>query len=98
MRLIGILSIFFLSGFASLALAASTDQPPSPAQKTLTTNGEAVHDIGRVGLNVTNFGLIGSEPGTSQLFSDAPSLEDPLNGFDDDGDGKVDEDYAAIGQ
>lgn len=172
MRLTSILSILILSVFAGLALAASNSQPLSFAHKTLTLNGEAVHDIGRVGLNVTNFGLIGSQPGSTAPYSEAPSLEyplgsgvqnlwgagiwvggmvdgvphvstgqyekefladpedpadtiyeshegakdgsrlrgtadddhdrqineDPLNGFDDDGDGKVDEDYAAIGQ
>lgn len=172
MRLTGIFSILLITVFAGLALAASADRPLVPAQQTLTLNGEAVHDIGRVGLNITNFGLIGSKPGTTNSFSDAPSLEyplgsgvqnlwgagiwvgglvdgvphvstgqyemelradpndpadtvyeshegakdgsrlrgtadddhdrqineDPLNGFDDDGDGKIDEDFAAIGQ
>jgi len=46
--------------------------------KTLTLDGEAVHDNGAVGLNVTNFGLIGSKPGTGLPFSSAPSLRFPL--------------------
>jgi len=63
--------------FPSSSAAIDTHLPPSP-QKTLTLNGEAVHDNGAVGLNVTNFGLLGSRPGSSAPYSSAPSLRYPL--------------------
>ena len=79
MRLTGFLCCLVLCGFAALAAAATSANPQSPlARQTFTVNGEAVLDVGRVGLNITNFGLIGSKPGTSAPYSQAPSLEYPL--------------------
>jgi hypothetical protein len=40
---------------------------------TLALEGEFVHNVGQLQLNITNWGLIGSRPGTGQAYSEAPS-------------------------
>lgn len=57
------------------AASAADDEPAVVARRTLVLDGSAVHDIGNVQLNVTNWGLIGSRPGTGAPYSGAPSLE-----------------------
>lgn len=43
----------------------------------LAIDGRNVHNVGNIWLNVTNFGLIGSQPGTRQPWSEAPSAQWP---------------------
>lgn len=38
-----------------------------------TVDGEFVHNVGEIQLHMTNWGLIGSQPGTGRSWSDAPS-------------------------
>ena len=40
---------------------------------TFALEGEFVHNVGELQMNITNWGLIGSRPGTGALYSDAPS-------------------------
>ena len=40
---------------------------------TLALEGEFVHNVGQLQLNITNWGLIGSRPGTGAAYADAPS-------------------------
>lgn len=70
-----------LTGMVLLAGAAGAAEQriaPATASKVLTLSGETVHDAGVVGLHVTNFGLLGSRPGATSAYSEAPSLEYPL--------------------
>lgn len=69
----------FLSFYASSALAQAVvpeDDARAP-DRVLALEGEFVHDVGAVHLNVTNFGLIGAQPGRNTTYSQAPSLEYP---------------------
>lgn len=73
-----------LTAAAAVALATGAAQaiqlPPPPASqpgKTLILDGSFVHDAGNVGLNITNWGLLGSHPGLGAAYSDAPSLDSP---------------------
>ncbi len=50
--------------------------PPSPA-KVLVADGHVQHDLGNLWNNVTNFGLIGSQPVTSAPYGNAPSCRWP---------------------
>jgi hypothetical protein len=40
---------------------------------TLALDGDFVHNVGELHLNITNWGLIGSRPGSSTNYSEAPS-------------------------
>jgi len=51
--------------------------PTDPADKDLVLDGSFVHDVGRLACNITNWGLIGSRPGTATTFSHAPSCRWP---------------------
>src|SRR5437660_1413361 len=42
-----------------------------------TLDGKYVHNVGNILLNITNFGLIGSAPGSTLPFSGAPSAQWP---------------------
>ncbi len=53
---------------------------PVAPEKILVTDGSFVHDIGRLGCNITNWGLIGSHPDVVSAFSDAPSCQWPAPG------------------
>jgi hypothetical protein len=46
-------------------------------QSVLIQDGSFVHNCGNVLLNITNFGLIGSQPGTNRPYSGAPSAQWP---------------------
>jgi len=73
-----------------MTIAASTfasgAEPPDQSfapDKALVVDGHVVHNLGRLHNNVTNWGLIGSRPGTQAPYSDAPSARWPdENGID----------------
>lgn len=48
-------------------------QPDRDHAGVLALNGEFVHNVGELQINITNFGLIGSHPGLARSYSDAPS-------------------------
>jgi hypothetical protein len=53
------------------------------AQFAPSLGGEDVHNVGAMQLNVTNFGLLGSLPGSRAPYSDAPSAQwPPSSGID----------------
>ena len=49
---------------------------PGP-QRTITLNGEYVHNVGDLQMNVTNWGFLGSLPGSRYPMSDSPSAQWP---------------------
>lgn len=65
--------LFSLSGGV---LLAADDLPSS--DKVAVIDGHVVHDVGQIGHNVTNWGLIGSAPSLDTPFSDAPSAMWPI--------------------
>jgi len=72
-------------GGLGLAMGAARPDPavgPLP-EKELITDGSIVHDVGQVHLNITNFGLLGSRPGTGAPYSEAPSARWPGASGDD---------------
>src|SRR3989442_12489633 len=86
-------SLFVIWMFASLGTPiprsgwalGSVDVPPDlldpgtyPGIKgILELEGRTVHNCNNLLLHVTNFGLIGSEPGSRQPFAGAPSAQWP---------------------
>lgn len=53
-------------------------RPPSAgASPVLELGGENVHNVGSIQLHVSNFGLLGSLPGTNYPYSGAPSAQWP---------------------
>jgi hypothetical protein len=52
-------------------------EPAIGAQKALIVDGSYVLNAGRVHVNITNWGLIGSHYGLHATYSDAPSLQWP---------------------
>jgi hypothetical protein len=58
---------------AAAAAAAPSGSPTRDPGKALITDGSIVHDVGRLHLNVTNFGLIGSQYTAQTTYSHAPS-------------------------
>jgi len=67
---------------AVLAVAPSATTAALPAaapagDKILITDGSFVHDVGRLYLNITNWGLIGSHYSASAPYSGAPSARWP---------------------
>lgn len=60
-----------LTATAATPVAART--AASPPDKTAIIDGHVVHDAGRILNHVTNWGLVGSAPGASTPFADAPS-------------------------
>ena len=170
-----ILLVCALLIIAALPAAARTEmdhhtQPPQDPLGTMLWDGSFVHNVGELHMNVTNWGLFGSYPGTGLAMAESPSAqwpagsgveylysaglwlgarvagiprvstafyeyelrpgiepiytiyrsfegsrggnrlpspsadddrdlsidEDPIDGFDNDGDGSIDEDFAAI--
>lgn len=67
--------LWLLPGGSARDSQAETTPPSAP--KALALYGSFVHDVGNLGLNVTNWGLIGSKPGLGAPYSDAPSGEWP---------------------
>lgn len=53
---------------------------PAAPEKILVTDGSFVHNVGRLACNITNWGLIGSQPSSASAFSDAPSCQWPAPG------------------
>ena len=78
-----------LSLLATLILLTAAAPPPGqvpPAAdpaKDAVLDGHVFHDAGRVLLHVTNWGLIGSWPGTTASFAWSPSARWPDMGGDD---------------
>jgi hypothetical protein len=60
-----------------VALAVTAQAAPTPggggAHKDYVIDGSIVHDVGEVWLNITNWGLIGSQYSVPNPYSDAPS-------------------------
>lgn len=59
-------------GRASIAARADPDVPRLDA-----IDSRNVHNVGNIWLNITNFGLLGSQPGTNAPWSEAPSAQWP---------------------
>lgn len=52
--------------------------PPEPDRNgVLALHGEFVHNVGELQVNITNWGLIGSQPNQGFSYSDAPSAQWP---------------------
>lgn len=67
-----------LGGLGLAMGAARPDTAAGPVmEKELITDGSIVHDVGQVHLNITNFGLLGSRPGTGAPYAEAPSARWP---------------------
>ncbi len=63
-----------IASFWTVALAAPPDNADRPSpDKDFVVDGSRVHDVGRLHLNVTNFGLIGSQYSSATSYSHAPS-------------------------
>jgi hypothetical protein len=81
-----ILSVCYLSLTILAAGAGATaarDAAAPPTDKAYVTDGSVVHDVGRLLLNITNFGLLGSQYTVPSPFSQAPSGRWPgSNGVD----------------
>jgi hypothetical protein len=50
---------------------------PDLPNRVLVLDGSPVHDVGELRVHASNWGAIGSMPGTGNTFSDAPSAEWP---------------------
>ncbi len=73
-------SFLLLFSGALLALPAVAPAAGAPhLARVYTLDGEFVHDVGEIQLHVTNFGLIGSLPGNTCSFCDAPSAMWPAD-------------------
>jgi len=77
-----VFSIIIMTGLFTAALGADSASLPS-ADKELVIDGHVSHDVGLLQNHVTNWGLIGSAPGTNTSFSHAPSGRWPGAGGDD---------------
>ncbi len=71
--------ILGLSGALSVAQARYDGPDAAPPQDKsgqgiYTLHGNFVHNVGNVQCNITNFGLIGSQPSTRTTYSDKPSM------------------------
>lgn len=82
----GAVGILFAALWLPAQSHARSDEPLPPdlfdgtypgASRILELDGEHVHNCGQVLLHITNFGLIGSRPGTNNRFSGAPSAQWP---------------------
>ncbi|MBK7769591.1 MAG: hypothetical protein IPI48_03385 [bacterium] len=63
---------------AGNALPATVSNVPDGAGKVAVIDGHVVHNAGLVGHHVTNWGLLGSAPGVTSSYSDAPSAMWPI--------------------
>lgn len=75
-------ALLFIAGLSALCAVSAnaqviTDDSAHSPDRILVLDGSFVHDVGAVHLNITNFGLIGSQPGLATPYSHAPSLEYP---------------------
>ena len=62
---------------AGAPVGAVAGESSEPAAKELIIDGSVVHDVGRLHLNVTNWGLIGSHYSMETPYADAPSARWP---------------------
>jgi hypothetical protein len=60
-------------------VAISGTTAPEALTRVIFDDGSSVHDVGQLRLHVSNFGLIGSMPGSGTPYGDAPSAEWPAN-------------------
>ena len=58
-----LLVVLFLPILSSTSVGAAEKGPMQDSSKTLVLDGSYVHDVGMLHMNITNFGLLGSEPG-----------------------------------
>ena len=70
--------ILLLPVLALVAFVPTSEAAPAPdatpaLHRDYTLDGNFVHDVGQLQLHMTNWGLIGSLPGASTTYSDAPS-------------------------
>lgn len=63
---------------AGIALSMTHSDAPGGADKVAVVDGHVVHDAGLVWHHVSNWGLIGSAPGVTSAYSDAPSAMWPI--------------------
>lgn len=70
---LAVLALFATAAAARVPLA----DRERPAEKALVVDGSGVLNAGRIHVNVTNWGLIGSHFGTTTTYSDAPSVQWP---------------------
>ncbi|MDH4038685.1 MAG: hypothetical protein OEV86_14525, partial [Candidatus Krumholzibacteria bacterium] len=78
-----LLTTFPLMVLLALSMAALAREPmhvakdgPGP-QRTLILDGSPVHDVGNLWVHASNWGAIGSAPGSGSTFSTAPSAQWP---------------------
>ena len=69
--------LVLLSLMLALPLLAAEKPGSAVSSKTLVVDGSFVHDVGELRMNVTNFGLLGSQPGSSSPYAMSPSAEWP---------------------
>jgi hypothetical protein len=72
------LCLVFLNDTNAREPGVSTDgKNVGRPDRALVIDGSSVHDIGNLGLHITNWGMIGSMPSAAMPFSAAPSAEYP---------------------
>ncbi len=62
---------------SDVPLPADLETPTAPGVSKLELDGDNIHNCGNVLLHITNFGLIGSQPGSNRRYSGAPSAQWP---------------------
>ena len=78
-----ILEMLCVLGLASFTVAISSpnnrkpETPLLPPEKDFVIDGSVVHDVGQLLVNITNWGLIGSHPGSGAPYAHAPSARWP---------------------
>ncbi|MEJ2720488.1 MAG: hypothetical protein P8181_05030 [bacterium] len=76
----------FLCTVLVLPIASNANRPngvepnraPAGPESPLVLDGRNVHNIGELGTNMTNWGMVGSMPGSGMYFQNEPSAEWPL--------------------
>jgi hypothetical protein len=82
-----LLGVLLLASFLTLIPAAHDEcsaqtpliklKPGDRPSGILVLDGSPVHDVGELHVHASNWGAFGSQPGSGQTFSDAPSAEWP---------------------
>ncbi len=75
--MIALTAVFATAGVMPPVAVAAPGATPPPRVDAQELDGKFVHNVNSVLMNVTNFGLIGSLPGTQARYSDAPSAQWP---------------------